>query len=61
MGIFNLASLEEYSGYRGIHGFALIVKFLSFPTFLGPWTYTSVVPFFVIPLLGFFSPVSFIL
>lgn len=61
VGIFNVVNLEEYSGYRGKNGFAFIVKFLSFPAFLGPWTYTSVVPFFVIPLLGFFSPVSFIL
>lgn len=60
VGILNVVNLEEYSGCRGKHGFAFVVKFLSFLTF-SAWTCTSVVPFFVIPLLAFFSPVSFIL
>lgn len=59
VGIFNVVNLEEYSGYRDKCGFVITVKFPSVPPPL-LWTHSSVVPFFVIPLLVF-SPVPFIL
>lgn len=53
VGIFNVVNLEEYSGYRDKCGFAITVKFPSVPPPL-LWTHSSMVPFFVIPLLVFF-------